>query len=79
MMLAQTAPPKDPKTALQEFVLGHGLKLPEYRIVSREGPSHDPVFVIEVAGAGYIGRGSAGSKRGAERLAAEDLLRKLTA
>ncbi len=77
MMQAQAAPPKDPKTALQELLLARGLGLPEYRMLSREGPPHDPVFVIEVAGAGQLGRGSAGSKRAAERQAAEDLLLKL--
>jgi len=37
------------------------------------------VFVIAVAAAGQRGEGSAGSKRIAERNAAEDLLRKLGA
>ncbi|KAA5610563.1 ribonuclease III [Rhodovastum atsumiense] len=70
-------PPKDPKTALQEWLLARGMQLPNYTMVSREGPPHDPVFVIAVAAAGQEGTGTAGSKRIAERLAAEDLLRKL--
>lgn len=76
-MRTQAAPPKDPKTALQEWLLGRGMKLPEYVVISRDGPPHDPVFVISVAAAGHTGSGTAGSKRGAERLAAEDLMKKL--
>ena len=48
-------PPKDPKTALQEWVLARGLQLPTYALVSREGPPHDPVFVIGVSAAGQRG------------------------
>jgi ribonuclease III len=76
-MRTQATPPKDAKTMLQEWLLGRGMKLPDYELVSRNGPPHDPVFVIAVAGAGERGQGAAGSKRVAERLAAEDLLRKL--
>jgi ribonuclease-3 len=74
---AQSRPPKDAKSALQEWVLAHGKPLPHYKVLSRAGPSHDPVFVIGVAAGGESGQGTAGSKRAAERLAAEDLLRKL--
>ena len=45
-MTATLSPPKDPKTALQEWLLARGMKLPSYVTVSREGPPHDPVFVI---------------------------------
>ncbi len=78
-MGTHAAPPKDAKTALQEWLLGRGMKLPTYDLVSREGPPHDPMFVIAVEAAGARGEGTAGSKRMAERLAAEDLLRKLGA
>lgn len=82
----QVAPPKDPKTGLQEWALGRGLKLPVYATEARSGPSHAPVFTITVtvpglakaAGTEDTGRGSAGSKREAERLAAQDLLARLT-
>lgn len=76
-MEAMTAPPKDPKTVLQEFVLARGHALPQYEIVTREGPPHDPVFVIAVSAGGGRGEGRAGSKRAAERLAAADLLSRL--
>lgn len=73
----QAAPPKDAKTALQEWLLARGEKLPEYEAVSTDGPPHDPVFTVRVRTGNHEGRGFAGSKRVAERLAAEDLLRKL--
>jgi len=76
-MAAHAAPPKDAKMALQELLQGRGLPPPTYNVVSREGPSHDPLFVIAVQAMGARGEGTAGSKRVAERLAAEDLMRKL--
>ncbi|WP_428393790.1 ribonuclease III [Lichenicoccus sp.] len=76
-MLGQTLPPKDPKTALQEWLLGRGLALPVYKVVSAEGPSHAPRFAIEVGARGCVGAGMAGSKRAAESAAAADLLRQL--
>ncbi len=77
VMAGMAEPPKDPKTALQEFVLARGLALPRYELVSREGPPHEPVFVIAVAAGGGRAEGRAGSKRAAERLAAAGLLAQL--
>jgi len=67
--------PVDPKTALQEWAQGHQLKLPRYVEVSRSGPDHEPVFVMQV----IVERiepqqGSGSSKRLAEREAAAALL-----
>jgi ribonuclease-3 len=76
-MDAQAEPPKDPKTSLQEWAQGRGLPLPDYDVVSREGPPHSPVFVISVTVAEQTGTGSAGTKRAAEQEAAADLLGKL--
>jgi ribonuclease-3 len=65
----------DPKTALQEYVQARGEALPEYREISREGPAHDPSFTIEVTSAkGVKATGTGGSKRDAERNAAQALL-----
>ncbi len=72
-MLAQEVPPKDAKTALQEWAQKRGLDLPEYRVTERSGPSHAPVFVVTVTVAGVSGEGTAGNKRAAEQLAAEHL------
>lgn len=70
-------PHKEPKTRLQEFLLGMGEPLPNYEHLSSEGPSHAPMFRVKVKGAGQEGEGEAGSKRAAESAAAVDLLAKL--
>jgi ribonuclease III len=62
---------------LQEWVQKRGMELPLYVVASRAGPPHAPEFVVTVAVAGFNGTGTAGSKRAAEQLAAEDLLRLL--
>ena len=68
---------KDAKTFLQEWALGKGLPIPAYRMVSREGPEHAPIFVVEVrAGAGEPEQGSGKSKRLAEQAAAEAFLKR---
>ena len=75
---SQAAAPRDAKTALQEWAQARRLPLPAYLEVGREGPPHAPVFVVDVAVEGHApGRGRGGSKREAERLAAEALLERL--
>jgi ribonuclease-3 len=76
-MSAQILPPEDPKTTLQMWLQGRGRPLPVYTVVSSEGPSHAPKFVISVSGAGRSGVGEAGTKRAAERAAAAALLAQL--
>lgn len=72
------AAPKDAKTTLQEWAQARGLKLPEYAVISADGPAHAPHFVIEARVEGQQpGRGEAKSKRTAERLAAEAVLQHL--
>jgi len=68
---------RDPKTALQEWAQSRGPKAgpPVYRLVSREGPDHAPVFSVEVAVIGKEPRiGSGRSKREAEQDAARRML-----
>jgi ribonuclease-3 len=77
VMAGQVEPPKDAKTALQEWAQGRGLPLPRYELASRAGPPHAPLFVIGVEAGGCRGSGTAGSKRAAEQAAAVDLLRQL--
>jgi len=79
VMSRQEEPPKDAKTRLQEWVQARGLGLPDYLVASRVGPPHAPEFVVTVAAGGFIGTGTAGSKRAAEQMAANELLRALGA
>jgi len=73
----QSEPPKDPKTALQEWAQARGLALPSYALEDRHGPAHAPVFRVIASVEGISGSGTAGNKRAAEQLAAADLLAKL--
>lgn len=75
MLEADNAPPVSAKTRLQEWTLARGLGLPVYRLVSRSGPAHAPVFVTAVLAAGRETQGMGDSKRAAEQLAAEAWLR----
>jgi ribonuclease-3 len=77
-MDADSEPPKDAKTELQEWLLARGRPLPVYALVSRDGPPHEPVFTISAAAGELAATGTARSKRLAERQAAEALLRVLS-
>jgi ribonuclease-3 len=70
----QFAPPKDPKTALQEWALKRALPLPAYDVVAQSGPSHAPRFIISVKVGDASASGEAGAKRAAEQAAAASLL-----
>jgi ribonuclease-3 len=75
LLAEDVRPPKDAKTALQEWAQGSGLPLPSYRIRSSEGPPHDPVFEVEVAVEGRPPvAGTGRSRRAAEQAAAAALL-----
>ena len=71
-------PPKDAKSALQEWAQGNGFPLPEYEVVSIEGPPHAPIFEVKVTVEGQkpaFGNGT--SKRAAEQEAAARMIAKL--
>jgi ribonuclease-3 len=77
LMAAEHGPPKDAKTALQEWAQGRGLGLPHYEVVASVGPDHDPSFSVRVRVDGApdaAAMATAGSKRAAEQAAAETLL-----
>lgn len=73
----QFAPPKDPKTALQEWALKRALPLPDYAVLEQSGPPHAPQFIIQVKVGDAAAKGEAGSKRAAEQQAASLLLEML--
>lgn len=75
----QAGPPKDPKTALQEWALARAMSLPAYSVVEQSGPSHAPHFTMAVAVGEASATGAAGSKRAAEQEAAQALLAVLAA
>jgi len=75
---AQFTPPKDPKTALQEWALKRAQKLPVYEVVAQSGPSHAPKFVVRVSVDEVSARAEGGSKRAAEQEAARMLLGELS-
>jgi ribonuclease III len=75
MLKAAAEKPRDPKSALQEWVQAKGLPTPSYRHDSREGPDHAPVFTATVHvqdRSPAIGTGP--SKQDAEREAAKAML-----
>jgi ribonuclease-3 len=74
---AMREPPRDPKTALQEWAQARALGLPSYRLLSATGPSHAPEFRVEVEVEGERASGSGSAKRIAERAAAAALLGRL--
>ena len=71
-------PPRDPKTALQEWAQARGMPLPRYEETARDGPAHAPRFTVAVT---IEGRGraeaSGPSKRRAEQTAAAAMLERL--
>jgi ribonuclease-3 len=68
-------PPKDPKTALQEWAQSRGLPLPVYATVAQSGPDHDPTFTVRVQVKGFPAATASGrSKRLAEQIAAQFLV-----
>jgi ribonuclease III len=72
------APPRDPKTTLQEWAQARALPLPAYQLVATSGPDHAPHFTVAVRVAGQEeASATASSKRAAETGAAAALLERL--
>ncbi len=68
-------PPRDAKSALQEWAAARGLPPPRYEEVRRSGPDHAPLFTISVAVHGLgEAQGQGAGKRAAEQAAAASLL-----
>ncbi|GAB3355108.1 MULTISPECIES: ribonuclease III [Giesbergeria] len=67
---------KDAKTALQEWLQGRRMKLPQYTVVATAGAAHRQTFEVEccVAELKLTERGSGASRRAAEQAAAAAML-----
>ena len=72
---------KDPKTELQEWLQGHKMKLPVYRVVGTLGAAHKQTFDVEceIPELGLRERGIGGSRRAGEQAAAAAMLIRLKA
>jgi ribonuclease-3 len=69
---------RDAKSALQEWAQARGLLPPDYVLIGREGPDHQPRFVIEARlSTGEAQRAEGTTKRAAEHAAAAALLGRL--
>jgi len=72
---------KDAKTALQEWLQGRKMQLPQYRVVGTAGVAHRQTFEVEcaIAELALAQRGSGASRRAAEQSAASAMLATLKA
>lgn len=72
---------KDAKTALQEWLQGRKMQLPQYRVVGTAGVAHRQTFEVEcaIAELALAQRGSGASRRAAEQSAAAAMLATLKA
>lgn len=68
---------RDFKTALQERAAALGWPPPTYELLEKAGPEHAPRFTMTVAVGPHQGRATAGTRKGAEALAAREVLQAL--
>jgi ribonuclease III len=74
-----TAPPRDPKTELQEWAQARGLGLPRYEVVAKSGPDHALRFTVAASIANHEPTtATAPAKRAAEVEAAAALLSRIS-
>jgi len=68
-------PPRDAKSALQEWAQGLKLPTPDYVLMERSGPDHAPSFIFSVeVENNQPARGQGSAKRSAEQAAAQAFL-----
>ena len=72
------SPPKDHKSALQEWSQKLKLGVPEYTVVEMSGPAHAPRFIVEAKIQDHASTAEGASKRVAEQEAAKLLLEKVS-
>jgi ribonuclease-3 len=72
---------KDAKTRLQEWLQGRQKPLPLYTLIAESGEDHAKTFQVScvLTQPPLSAVGEAGSRRAAEQIAAEDVLRQLKA
>ena len=71
-------PPRDPKTALQEWAQARGLGLPDYAVIETSGPEHALRFTVSASIAGNDpATATASSKQQAQAEAAARLLERV--
>jgi len=77
--LTLDTPVKDAKTALQEWLQARGKPLPEYLVVKTEGEDHSRLFTMSctIDAVEKTAQATASSRRKAEQLVAEKLVKKL--
>lgn len=76
-LLASPGPHGNAKAALQEWAQGKGLGVPDYTILVKSGPDHEPHFELEAkVGALPPARGEGRTRREAEQAAAGVLLKR---
>jgi len=69
---------RDPKTTLQEYVQKRYRERPLYEVVEERGPDHKKEFIVKLVINGMeAARGTGSSKRKAEMLAAEEVLKRI--
>ncbi len=69
---------RDPKTTLQEYVQKKYKNRPIYEVVGEYGPDHKKEFVVSlIINGSEAARGRGSSKRKAEMLAAEEVLKRI--
>lgn len=74
----QKAESKDPKSALQEWAAKGGNPPPTYTVIAEEGPDHNRTFTVEVVARDFCKTAKGSSKRQAEQLAAEKVLKEVS-
>ncbi len=67
---------KDPKTALQEYLQGRKMGLPIYEVIRVEGQAHQQTFVLvcRIPTLNIQAQSTAGSKKQAQQMAAQQIL-----
>jgi len=69
---------RDPKTTLQEYVQKKYKERPVYEVIEERGPDHKKEFIVRLLIKGNeVSRGTGSSKRKAEMMAAEHILKKI--